>query len=367
MRRVDDEILARIERHGAIVGNTPIRPLNVHLQDGPPRRIYAKLESENPTGSVKDRTAIGLLRALAESGRLTTNGHLIDSTSGNFGVAVAYLAREIGLRFTAVIDPRTTAENVDRIKEFGANIELVTNLDNTGGYLLSRLERVQELISSPGKEDLVWINQYSNPANPLIHYQTLGSELVRQVSERAEVVLVAVSTGGTFAGIAKRFRESAPNIRLVAVDVEGSVALGGHPARRLLTGIGASRRSDFVAEDLVDDVIYVSPTEAMNACHQVRANADLWLGGSGGAVIAAAIRYFHEVPGCREAAAVIPDRGENYSQTIYDDAWLRQNCISIETAPSYKLRGASVRHSDRPMEISSTQLTPVATDWGQLR
>src|SRR5204863_3761643 len=145
---------------------------------------------------------------------------------------LAWLARQRGYRFVAVIDPKTTPENVRRLQQLGARLELVDRPDAAGGYLLARIRRVRQLCaSSPA---YVWPNQYANPANPRAHEQGTGPELFAKLGGELDAVLVPVSTGGTLAGIARFCRQESPTTRVIAVDARGSVALGGSPGPRLL-------------------------------------------------------------------------------------------------------------------------------------
>ena len=159
------------------LGNTPMEPIYLVI-GGVPRKIHLKLESENPTGSVKARTGYGLIQALEAQGLLSRGATLIESTSGNLGVALSFFCKVKGYGFIAVIDPKTTQENSAKMQALGAQIEMVHQPDENGGYLLSRLERVRELCHvSP---TYVWTDQYSNPANPRIHYLSTAPEIYRQ-------------------------------------------------------------------------------------------------------------------------------------------------------------------------------------------
>jgi cysteine synthase len=209
---------------GAPMGDTPVGRIRL-LIDGKSRNAYLKLEGHNPGGSVKDRTALGLLQSLEATGQLRAGGRLVESSSGNLAISLAMLARDRGYRFTAVVDPNMTAENMRRLHSLGTEAKLVESPDDTGGYLLSRLACVREkLDEDPG---LVWTNQYSNAANPEAHYLGTAPEIDRQMEHRVDAVFVAVSTGGTLAGIGRYFREASPDTRIIAVDARGSVALGG--------------------------------------------------------------------------------------------------------------------------------------------
>ena len=302
----------------SVAPETPLVPLRLAI-GGSERRLLLKLEGECPGGSIKDRTARGLLAELERSGRLRTGSILVESTSGNLGVSLARLARARGYGFVAVVDPKTTPENLSCMRALGARIEHVTRPDPTGGYLLSRLARVEELCSS---EQLVWTDQYSSSANPRAHELETGPELFRQSAGRLDAVVVAVSTGGTLAGLARFFRSASPSTRMVAVDAVGSVALGGRPGPRHLTGIGSSRRSRFLSDDLLDEKHLVADGEAFACCRALAAETGIRVGGSSGAVLVAAARMLAAEPSLERVACLCADGGRRYASTIFDAGWL---------------------------------------------
>lgn len=289
--------------------------------------VMLKLESENPVGSLKDRTAAYLVADLEARGLLNRSGVLIESTSGNLGVALAFLCRERGYPFVAVIDPKTTPEVRARLEEFGAELEQVQEMDETGGYLRSRLRRVHELCKSSRK--YVWTNQYRNPANPLAHYLSTAPEIHRQIGQKVGAVFVAVSTGGTLAGLGRYFREVSPETKIIAVDAAGSVIFGTPPGKRMLTGIGSSVKSHFITRDLYDDHFIVSDQQAFSMCRQI-ASIGIQLGGSSGAVLHACAQYALDHPELQHAVCLCADGGRNYFSTIFSDDWMRENGFSTE-------------------------------------
>lgn len=295
---------------------------------GTRRTVHLKLECKNPGGSVKDRTARGLVADLERRGFLRRDSVLVESTSGNLGVSLARIAHARGLRLVAVVDPAASEDCVRRMSELGAVVEVVQDRDAAGGYLLSRLARVRELCESSGR--FVWPDQYRNPANPLAHEIGTGPEVLRQMGGAVDAILVAVSTGGTLAGMARCFRRSSAGTRLVAVDARGSVALGGKPAPRLLTGIGASRRSTFLPPDLYDESMLVADPVAFAFCRALSSSTGLRVGGSSGAVIAAAARLLAREPGARRVVCLCPDGGERYRSTVFSDRWLARNGLCLD-------------------------------------
>jgi N-(2-amino-2-carboxyethyl)-L-glutamate synthase len=316
------------------VGGTPLAGIAISIE-GARRRVCLKLEGANPSGSVKDRAAAALIDDLERRGRLRSDSIIVESTSGNLGVALAAIARRRGYRFHAIVDPKITAENLARLGALGARVESVTQIDEGGGYLLSRLRRVRELCAS--SDAYVWPDQYTNPANPRAHERGTGPELLGQLAGAIDAVVVPVSTGGTLAGIARFLRRASPGTRVVAVDVRGSVALGGEAAPRLLTGIGASRPSAFLSAEMYDERIFVADADAFAFCRVLADATGLRVGGSSGAALAACTRLLADQPELERVACLCPDRGERYASTIFSDSWLASHGIDpaqLKIAPA---------------------------------
>lgn len=318
---VADQAPAELEKLIHQIGNTPLLAIDLMI-DGVARRVHLKLEGVNPTGSMKDRTGYALIQDLEKRGALHKGSVVIESTSGNLGAALALLCRARGYRFIAVVDPKTTQENIAKMETLGAQIDMVCRSDSTGGYLLSRLQRIQELCSL--SREYVWTNQYTNPASPQVHYASTGPEIYHQMNKKVDAIFVPVSTGGTLAGIARFFREVSPSTRIVGVDAYGSVVFGTPSSSRLLTGIGSSRPSSFLSKELYDSYLLVRDEEAFAFCHTFFATMSIKIGGSSGATLSACARYLAEHPEITDVVCVCADRGENYTSSIFNDEWLRQ-------------------------------------------
>ncbi|MBV9029400.1 MAG: pyridoxal-phosphate dependent enzyme [Pseudonocardiales bacterium] len=299
---------------------TPVVALDLDVA-GARRRIWLKLESHNPHGSLKDRTAETLWESVRD--RVHPAEGVIESTSGNLGIALAARCADRGVPFTAVVDPRTSPASIAMMRRYGAQVAMVHRLDSRGGYLLSRLEYVREQIRA--RPNLVWSNQYENDANPRAHRERTAPELWGQI-RRPATVMLAVSTGGTLAGFHQFAQRQGVPWTVVGVDVEGSLALSDEiSGKRVLTGIGSSQRSAFVRSGAAPLVI-VSAHEAVAACLWVLDVADIALGGSSGALVAAALRWFrlnrHDDT---DIAVVCPDGGDRYLGTVYSAVWRKEN------------------------------------------
>jgi N-(2-amino-2-carboxyethyl)-L-glutamate synthase len=308
------------------VGNTPMAPVQVTI-NGYSRTIYLKLEGHNPAGSSKDRTARALIEDMEAQNRLSSSAIVLESTSGNLGVALSVVCHAKGYPFVAVVDPHTTKEALQNMRALKTLIEMVSEPDHTGGYLKSRLTRVHQLLQSSSR--YVWLDQYSNPANPQIHYVTTGPEIYYQMEGKVDAVFIAVSTGGTLAGVARYFREVSSKTTIVAVDAVGSVIFGGEARPRRLTGIGSARVSSFIEESHYDRVSMITDENAFSFCRRLFEKTGLKIGGSSGAVLAACIDYLTLRPGIKRAVCLCADRGENYDSTIFNDEWLAEKQIVL--------------------------------------
>jgi len=304
---------------------TPI--VNITADLGPRAvRIRLKREGGNRWGSIKERTAIGLITSVAD--RLCRPGAvLIESTSGNLGLALAALTSRLGLPFIAVVDPNLSPVLARGIVEWGGELDLVTQADPQGGYLRARLDRVAELRRSMRRA--IWTDQYHNPANPLAHLRGTGPEIAQQTRGAVDAVFVAVSTGGTLAGIGRYFHQWHPRVKVIAIDVPGSRVFGPPRGRRLLTGIGASLPSSFLRPGDRDDVVIVDDEAAIAHCRALAAATGIRVGGSSGAVLAGCLAYLAAHPEIQAPLCVCPDDGDAYAETLYDDAWLASKAVAI--------------------------------------
>jgi N-(2-amino-2-carboxyethyl)-L-glutamate synthase len=284
--------------------------------------IIAKLEFLNPGGSVKDRPARFIIEQGLQDGSISEKTHLIESTSGNLGIALAMVARIHKLDFTCVVDPKISATNLQMLQLLGANIEMVRIPDNQGGYLQSRIRRVHELLQTIPQGH--WVNQYANELNWKAHYYGTGSEIVASLDQPIDCLIAAVSTTGTMLGLSRRLRQEFPNLRVIAVDAVGSVIFGAPSGSREIPGIGASRIPELSSQLEVDEVIYVNDRESALGCRVLLEHEGIFAGGSSGSVIAGIQKLLPNLPSSYRILTLLPDRGERYLNLVYDDNWLAQ-------------------------------------------
>lgn len=303
----------------ACVGRTPMVVLGRQFPPPGPT-VIAKLELMNPSGSMKDRSAAYIVERSLADGSITADSHLIESSSGNFGIALAAAARVHDLDFTCVVDPKTTPANLRILRQLGARVELVTEPDDHGCYLDARLGRVAELCRE--LTGGIWINQYANERSWQAHYHGTAGEILADLDRPLDCLVVPVSTTATLLGLARRLRGTFPRLRVIAVDAAGSVIFGGPPGPRHVPGLGAGRRPELLAPGEIDEVVYISDREAVAGCRSLAAREGILAGGSSGAVVAAIERLRARLPGHWQVLTVLPDRGDRYLDQVYDDAWV---------------------------------------------
>jgi N-(2-amino-2-carboxyethyl)-L-glutamate synthase len=302
----------------ACVGRTPLVQLGRQFPP-PGATVIAKLELMNPSGSMKDRSAAYIVERGLADGTISAASHLVESSSGNFGIALATAARVHDLAFTCVVDPKTTPANLRILGRLGADVEIVTEPDEHGCYLAARLRRVADLCREGGER--VWINQYANERNWQAHYHGTAAEILADLDRPLDCLVVPVSTTGTLVGLARRLRLAFPALRVVAVDAVGSVIFGGPAGPRQIPGLGAGRRPELLADAEVDEVVSVSDREAVDGCRALAISEGILAGGSSGAVVAAIERLRPRLPADWQVLTVLPDRGDRYLDQVYDDAW----------------------------------------------
>ncbi|WKD57777.1 putative siderophore biosynthesis protein SbnA [Corynebacterium capitovis DSM 44611] len=303
------------------VGRTPLVAFTGFSQ-APGARVWGKLESFNPGGSAKDRTARALVQDATERGVLGPGSIVVESSSGNLGVALAREAVVGGWKFHCVVDRRTNQATLAHIRALGATIHEVTEPDpETGDWLTARRTRVAEL-----KDELGAINldQYSNRAAFDAHSEGTMREIVAQLGHAPDVLVVAVSTTGTVGGCARYIAEHGLHTRVVVVDAVGSVLFGGERGQRILPGYGAGVVTDLSRETTPDDIVRVTAAEAVDAARALAKSTGFLPGASGGAVCVGVEKCLHDDPSA-EIVAIFHDDGRAYLDTVYNDEWVERN------------------------------------------
>lgn len=280
-------------------------------------RVYVKCEALNVAGSIKLKPALRMIDDLEQSGRLTTRSTLIESSSGNLGIAVSMIAAERGYPFVCVTDPNTPEFSVRVMRALGSEVIVVAEKDGNGGYLGSRIRLIEAMCASDPR--IVWLNQYANESNWRAHFDTTAPEILSDFP-KVDYLFIGTGTSGTLMGCCRYFRAHSPATRIIAVDAEGSVAFGAAPKTRRIPGIGTSRRPELLDDTLVDRVIHVTELEAIHTC-RLLAGRGLLLGGSTGSALAAVKRCGNQLGPDDIVVTVMPDLGFKYIETIYCDTW----------------------------------------------
>ena len=335
--------------------------------------LFLKLEGFNVTGSIKVKTAIALVEDLERRG-LAMPGEtvMIESSSGNLGLALSLVCATKGYEFICVTDPNANRAAIKSIELYGGKVIVVENRDAVGGFLGTRLERIDEMLHS--NPNAVWLNQYSNIANKNVHAEETAAEIA-QAFDRVDWMFVGTGTTGTFGGVSERLREEFPGIKVVAVEPVGSVTFGGEPNKRSIPGIGTSVRPQLADHAKPDRIISIEEEQTVEACLSFARERHLLVGGSTGSVLAAVQSIASEFKPGETIVAISPDLGEKYLETIYDPQWV-ENFIKprvAETVPistvvasvagGVEFRGGSSLPSKYP-EIPSEMLQVVSSTNG---
>jgi N-(2-amino-2-carboxyethyl)-L-glutamate synthase len=283
--------------------------------------LYLKCEGFNFAGSVKLKAATEMVEAAERASVLTPWSVLVESSSGNLGVALAMIAASKGYRFLCVTDPRCNLPTRQIMQALGAQVHIVSEPDANGGFLGARLDYVRQLCAADDR--YVWLNQYTNPNAWIAHYRGTAPAIARQFPG-LDVLFVGAGTTGTLMGCARYFRHWHPGVRVVAVDAVGSVSFGGPPARRMIPGLGTSVAPPLLDASYVDEVVLVEEADTIRACHRLARRGFLF-GGSTGTVVSGATSWLdtHGAPDLT-AVAIAPDLGERYLDTVYHTNWVRE-------------------------------------------
>jgi cystathionine beta-synthase len=304
------------------------------MSEGLQAAIYVKMESVNPGGSVKDRVGVAMITEAERRGWLRPAGTIIEATAGNTGVGLAMAAAVKGYRCIFVLPDKMSSEKILLLKAYGAEVVITPTgvpPDSPESYngVADRLAR-----EIPG----AWRpNQFTNMANPDVHYRTTGFEIWEQTEGRINVFVAGVGTGGTISGVARYLKEQDPEVRIVGADPEGSVLSGDTPHPWKVEGIG----EDFVPRtfnsQLVDEWIRVSDAESFHTARNLARREGLLVGGSSGTAVAAALRYARRLGKDQLVVALCADTGRNYLSKFFDDDWLAANKLAAKDQPAHSI------------------------------
>jgi len=297
-----------------LIGNTPLVRLN-KITGGAVAEVVAKLESFNPAGSVKDRIGVAMIVAAEEKGAIKQDTVLVEPTSGNTGIALAFVAASRGYKLILTMPDSVSLERRQLLAIFGAELILTPGAEGMTGAV-ARAEK----LASENKNYLL-LQQFKNEANPAIHRVTTAEEIWRDTEGRVDIIVAGVGTGGTITGIAQALKEKKPAIKVIAVEPDSSAVLsGGKPGPNKIQGIGAGFVPEILRADLLDEIMQVSAEDAGIMARRLAREEGILVGISSGAAAWAAARVAQRPQNKGKLIVVIlPDTGERYLST-----WLFQ-------------------------------------------
>jgi cysteine synthase len=291
-----------------LVGQTPIVKLN-RLVDENSADVYLKLEYMNPGSSVKDRIALAMIEAAEASGKLSTGDTIIEPTSGNTGIGLAMIAAAKGYKSILVMPETMSVERRNLLRAYGAELVLTPGPEGMGGAI----RKSEELAKEHG---YFMPQQFKNEANPEVHRNTTGKEIVEQMGDQLDAFVSGIGTGGTITGSGDVLRAAYPNIKIVAVEPADSPVLsGGKPGPHKIQGIGAGFVPDILDTNIYDEIIKVQNEEAFEYARRAAKEEGILGGISSGAAISAALQVAKELGKGKKVLAIIPSNGERYLST----------------------------------------------------
>lgn len=293
----------------AAIGNTPLVALT-RLGSGLPATVLAKLEAHNPLGSVKDRTAWAMVRAAEEQGKLLPGGDIVEATSGNTGIALAYISAVRGYRLTLTMPENMSSERVMLLRALGAEVILTLREDGMYGSL--------KLAESLAQERGAFVpGQFENSANPRIHFETTGPEIWHDTQGKVDIFVAGVGTGGTLTGVGRYLKKMNPDIEIIAVEPASSPVLsGGKPGRHAIQGIGAGFIPEVLDEKIYHRIVTVMDDDVIEVARKLALMEGVLCGFSSGAAVAAALQVANLPEHKNKTIVTIcPDGGERYLST----------------------------------------------------
>ncbi len=296
-----------------LVGNTPLMELsNFSKHKNLKGKLYAKLEYFNPVGSVKDRVALSMVENAEANGVLHPGATIIEPTSGNTGVGLAFVAASKGYQLILTMPETMSVERRSLLKALGAKLELTEGAKGMKGAI-AKAEELQQSI-----EGSVILQQFENPANPAVHYRSTGPEIWDATEGKVDVFVAGVGTGGTVSGVGKALKEKNSKVQIVAVEPKGSPVLSeGKAGSHKIQGIGAGFIPKNYDATVVDEVFPVTDDEAIKASRELAHQEGLMVGISSGAAIFAAQEIAkREENKDKVIVALLPDTGERYLSTL---------------------------------------------------
>jgi cysteine synthase A len=292
-----------------LIGSTPLVKLN-RIVDDAMADIYAKLESFNPGGSIKDRICLSMIEDAERKGLLEPGATIIEPTSGNTGIGLAMVAAVKGYKLILIMPETMSMERVFILKSYGAEVILTPGMDGMVGAV-SKAEEITR--QTP---DSFMPHQFTNPANPEIHRETTAQEILQAMEGSLDALVVGVGTGGTITGVGEVLKKEHPHITIIAVEpADSPVISGGEAGPHRIQGIGPGFIPEVLHVDIIDRVITVTDEEAYAASKRLAREEGIFVGISAGAAACGALRTARELGKGKTVVVIFPDTGERYFST----------------------------------------------------
>jgi cysteine synthase A len=320
-----------------LIGNTPL----LYLREASERtgcRILGKAEFMNPGGSVKDRTALGIIRAAEASGELRPGGRIVEGTAGNTGIGLTLLANALGYKSTVVMPISQSKEKIDTLELLGADLHLVpaTSYSEPGHYIHTA-QRLAEKYACSEPAGAIWARQFDNLANMAIHRDTTGEEIWAQTNGEVDGFICAVGTGGTLAGVSAALKAHRPDITIGLADPQGASLyhyfkdgqLTSSGGNSIVEGIGINHITGNIAEAQVDTAFLISDDEALPLLFNLLQHEGLCLGGSAGVNIAGAVRLAEQMGPGHTIVTILCDYGNRYQSKLFNPAFLHNKGLPV--------------------------------------
>lgn len=313
-----------------LIGHTPMLEL-IGFDTGP-CRLFVKLESANPGGSIKDRIARSMIEAAETDGSLPPGGTIVEATAGNTGLGLAQVGVLKGYRILLVVPDKMSREKIQHLRAMGVDVR-ITRSDVGKGHPEYYQDMAQRLAAEiPGA---IFINQFSNPANPLAHETTTGPEILMQMEGDIDAMVVGVGSGGTLTGLGRFFAKASPKTKMVLADPKGSILAPLintgeliEPGSWVVEGIGEDFVPDNCDLSLVKAAYTVTDQESIAAARELLTKAGVLGGSSSGTLLAAALRYCREQTEAQRVVTLVCDTGAKYLSKVYNDSWLAEQGLT---------------------------------------